>query len=150
MAGLKERQGSAEVSITDVARRARVSVGTVSRVINQHPKVDPALRRRVQIASRHLGFVPRVQHPCIALITGRRNPSLPVGYVSVMTSLISQFLADSRYAVELIDVENLDLLYEAHTEGAIGVVFDDRLVEAQKIPNLPLLTINSPLLDFGV
>src|SRR6059058_529389 len=150
MAGLRARQGTGEVSITDVARRARVSIGTVSRVINQHPKVDPALRRRVQIASRQLGFVPRVQHHCIALITGRRNPSLPVGYVSVMISLISQYLADSRYAVELIDVENLDLLYEAHTQGAIGVVFDDRLADATKIPNLPVLTINRPITERGI
>src|SRR6476620_8469085 len=150
MANVKDRQGTSEVSITDVARRARVSVGTVSRVINQHPKVDPALRRRVQIASRQLGFVPRLQHKCIALITGRRNPTLPIGYVSVMTSLVSQYLADSHYAVELIDLENLDLLYEAHTQGAIGVVFDDRLTEALKIPKLPLLTINSPLVQHGI
>src|SRR6478672_1249814 len=150
MPTIKDRDGNGDASITDVAKRARVSVGTVSRVINQHPKVDPALRRRVQIASRHLGFVPRVQHHCIALITGRRNPSLPVGYVSVMTSLISQFLADSRYAVELIDIENLDLLYEAHTLGAIGVVFDDRLAEATKIPNLPMLTINRPTPERGI
>jgi LacI family transcriptional regulator len=142
--------GSGEASITDVARRARVSVGTVSRVINQHPKVDPVLRRRVQIASRQLGFVPRLQRKCIALITGRRNPALPVGYVSVMTSLVSQYLADSHYAVELIDLENLDLLYEAHTQGAIGVVFDDRLVEAMKIPKLPIITINSPLVEHGI
>jgi DNA-binding LacI/PurR family transcriptional regulator len=150
MATLRDRSIGGEVSITDVARRARVSVGTVSRVINQHPKVDPLLRRRVQIASRQLGFVPRVQHHCIALITGRRNPTLPVGYVSVMTSLVSQYLADSQYAVELIDIENLDLLYEAHTLGAIGVVFDDRLAEAIKIPNLPVITINRPLLERGI
>ena len=150
MASIRDRQSGSEVSITDVAKRARVSVGTVSRVFNQHPKVDPALRRRVQIASRQLGFVPRVQHHCIALITGRRNPSLPVGYVSVMISLISQYLADSRYAVELIDVENLDLLYEAHTQGAIGVVFDDRLADATKIPNLPVLTINRPITERGI
>src|SRR5581483_12272302 len=99
MASVKERGNGTEVSITDVARRARVSVGTVSRVINQHPKVDPALRRRVQIASRQLGFIPRLQHRCIALITGRRNPALQIGYVSVMTSLVSQYLADSHYAV---------------------------------------------------
>jgi LacI family transcriptional regulator len=150
MAIAKERTNGCEVSITDVARRACVSVGTVSRVINQHPKVDPVLRRRVQIASRQLGFIPRVQHHCIALITGRRNPTLPVGYVSVMISLISQYLADSKYAVELIDIENLELLYEARTLGAIGVVFDDRLADALKIPKLPILTINSPLLERGI
>src|SRR5436305_12385221 len=125
MATLRDRSSGGEVSITDVARRARVSVGTVSRVINQHPTVDPLLRRRVQIASRQLGFIPRLQPRVIALITGRHNPSLPVGYTSVMTSLISQYLAANPYAVELIDIENLDLLYDAKVQGAIGAVFDD-------------------------
>lgn len=147
---IKGRPTSGEVSITDVAKSARVSVGTVSRVINRHPKVDPILRRRVQIASRQLGFVPKLQHRCVALITGRQNPSLPVGYVTVITSLITQYLASARYAVEIIDVENLDLLYEAHTEAAIGVVFDERLVEALKIPKLPIITINKPLLQHGI
>ena len=147
MAIVKEKAGNGEVSITDVARRARVSVGTVSRVINQHPKVDPLLRRRVHIASRQLGFIPRLQRHCIALVTGRRNPSLPpIGFVSVMTTLISQYLAQSRYAVELLSVDNLELLYEAQTQGAIGITFDERLVEALKIPKLPILTINGPSL----
>jgi LacI family transcriptional regulator len=150
MATIKARQGNGEVSITDVARSARVSVGTVSRVINQHPKVDPTLRRRVQIASRQLGFVPKLQHHCVALVTGRQNPSLPVGYVSVITSLISQYLAAARYAVELIDIENLDLLYEANTQAAIGVVSDERLIGALKIPKLPIITINRPLLEHGI
>src|ERR1700733_5164163 len=99
MSATREKNGNGmEVSVTDVAKKARVSVGTVSRVINQHPKVDPVLRRRVQIASRQLGFVPRLQHRCIALVTGRRNPALPpIGFVSVMTTLISQYLAESRY-----------------------------------------------------
>jgi DNA-binding LacI/PurR family transcriptional regulator len=140
-----------EASITDVARHARVSVGTVSRVFNQHPNVDSVLRRRVQIASRQLGFIPRVQRRCIALITGRRNPNIPpMSFVSVMTTLISQYLADSRYAVELIDSDNMDLLYEAHTQGAIGVTFDDRLTETLKIPKLPLITINHPMVQHGI
>jgi LacI family transcriptional regulator len=152
MANIRERDGDVtEASITDVARKARVSVGTASRVFNQHPSVDSVLRRRVQIASRQLGFVPRVQHRCIALVTGRRNPNVPpISFVSVMTTLISQYLADSGYAVELIDAENLELLYQAHTQGAIGVTFDDRLVEAKNIPRLPLITINHPMVRHGI
>jgi LacI family transcriptional regulator len=152
MATIRDRDADeSDASITDVARHAKVSVGTVSRVFNQHPNVDSVLRRRVQIASRQLGFVPRVQRSCIALITGRRNPNIPpMSFVSVMTTLVSQYLADSRFAVELIDVENLDLLYEAHTQGAIGVTFDDRLTEALKIPKLPLITINHPMVQHGI
>ncbi|MGA2493413.1 MAG: LacI family DNA-binding transcriptional regulator [Roseiarcus sp.] len=44
--------------IVDVARRAGVSVGSVSRVINEHPSVSPATRERVEIAVRELGYVP--------------------------------------------------------------------------------------------
>jgi len=39
-------------TIKDVARHARVSLGTVSRVINNFPDVDPALRERVDAAIR--------------------------------------------------------------------------------------------------
>jgi DNA-binding LacI/PurR family transcriptional regulator len=150
MAGIHDNDGP-DASITDVARRARVSVGTVSRVFNQHQNVDSALRRRVQIASRQLGFIPRVQHRCIALVTGRRKPNTPpVNFVSVMTTLISQYLADSRFAVELIDIENLELLYDAHTQGAIGITFDDRLIDALQIPRLQLITINHPMISHGI
>jgi LacI family transcriptional regulator len=44
--------------IGDVARRAGVSVGSVSRVINEHPTVTPATRERVKLAIRELGYVP--------------------------------------------------------------------------------------------
>ena len=44
--------------IVDVARRAGVSVGSVSRVINEHPTVTPATRERVERAVRELGYVP--------------------------------------------------------------------------------------------
>ncbi len=44
--------------IVDVARRAGVSVGSVSRVINEHPTVTAATRERVELAVRELGYVP--------------------------------------------------------------------------------------------
>jgi LacI family transcriptional regulator len=46
------------VRIVDVARRAGVSVGSVSRVINEHPTVTPVTRERVKLAVRELGYVP--------------------------------------------------------------------------------------------
>ena len=44
--------------IVDVARRAGVSVGSVSRVINDHPTVSLATRERVEAAVRELSYVP--------------------------------------------------------------------------------------------
>jgi LacI family transcriptional regulator len=45
-------------TIRDVARRARVSHQTVSRVINGHANVTPETRERVLRAIRELGYVP--------------------------------------------------------------------------------------------
>jgi LacI family transcriptional regulator len=40
----------------DIARRANVSIGTVSRVLNRHADVDSELRQRVESAVRKLGY----------------------------------------------------------------------------------------------
>jgi LacI family transcriptional regulator len=47
----------APVSIKDVAATARVSVGTVSNVLNRPEKVAESTRRRVQAAIKQLGFI---------------------------------------------------------------------------------------------
>lgn len=44
-------------SIRDVARHAGVSVGTVSNVLNDSPKVSPATAERVRVAIDELGYV---------------------------------------------------------------------------------------------
>lgn len=48
----------ATTTIVDVARAAGVSTATVSRVLNDHPKVDAALRARVLSAVKQLGYRP--------------------------------------------------------------------------------------------
>ncbi|MFO1282380.1 MAG: substrate-binding domain-containing protein [Burkholderiales bacterium] len=45
-------------TIRDVAKEARVSLGTVSRVLNGHESVSPEIRARVERAIRTLGYAP--------------------------------------------------------------------------------------------
>jgi len=45
-------------TIYDVSKNANVSVATVSRVLNNNPKVDVVLKQRVLESIRELGFVP--------------------------------------------------------------------------------------------
>lgn len=54
-------------TIRDVAREAAVSVASVSRALNGHDSVGPAMRSRVQAAAAALGYVPHA---------GARNLSL--------------------------------------------------------------------------
>jgi DNA-binding LacI/PurR family transcriptional regulator len=58
LAGYIEHRGSALATIQDVARRARVSPATVSRVLNSSSTVHPDLVRRVRAAVEALSYQP--------------------------------------------------------------------------------------------
>ncbi|GEL95755.1 LacI family DNA-binding transcriptional regulator [Cellulomonas composti] len=61
----------APATIEEVARRAGVSRSTVSRVLNDVPTVDAAMRRRVEAAVRETGYVPSLA--ARSLVTGRTH-----------------------------------------------------------------------------
>src|SRR5579859_1781660 len=61
----------ATISIRDVARRARVSIATVSRAVNRVTSVDPELAKRVWKAVEEVGYVPNTQ--ARALVSGRSH-----------------------------------------------------------------------------
>jgi LacI family transcriptional regulator len=59
----------ASVSIRDVAKRANVSIATVSRTVNRIATVDPELAKRVWKAVEEVGYVPNPQ--ARTLVSGR-------------------------------------------------------------------------------
>ncbi len=83
---------SSRISIKDVAAAVGVSIGTVSRVINHKPNVDPECARKVREAIQSLGFTP---NPMAANLP-RKTESLgmrsslsargAIGFLSVNTS----------------------------------------------------------------
>jgi LacI family transcriptional regulator len=75
------------VTIREVAHRARVSVATVSRVLNDSGPVGPETRRRVQEAVEELGYVP---HGGARSLIMRRTNVLGV----VLPELYSEFFSE--------------------------------------------------------
>lgn len=141
---------SADASLVDVAREAKASLGTVSRVMNGNDTVSDDLRRRVIKAGRKLGFAPKRRRRTVAVITGRQSPGMPVGYVSVMTSLLMRGALQRDAGIELFDIEQLDKVASCHIDAAVGVVFDDRLQALNDYPSLPVVAINHPMADQGI
>lgn len=137
-------------SVIDVARHASVSPGTVSRVMNGYLDVDPEIRRHVLISSRKIGFTPRRQHHCIALIVDPPPATAPAGYTATLIAQLTRQLGEQHFSLELITVDEIELAYEAHVRGAIGIVFDRRISRLLEIPNLPILTVNMPMTELGI
>ena len=63
-------------TIRDVARLARVAVGTVSRVVNHHPEVNAELRARVLRAAQELSYRPNARARSFA-----RNSSAVLSFI---------------------------------------------------------------------
>lgn len=60
------------VTMQDIARRAKVHVSTVSRALSNDPRINPAVRESIQQIARDLGYRP---NPLVsALIRSRRSP----------------------------------------------------------------------------
>ncbi len=103
-------------TISDVARVAKVSIATVSRVVNAPEGVRSALRERVQAAIVQLGYVP---HPGARILKSRRTgtvgaifPTVDNAIFATAINALQQRLAASDHQL-LIATSGYDPAVEA-------------------------------------
>jgi DNA-binding LacI/PurR family transcriptional regulator len=95
------------ITIREVAKKARVAVGTVSRVINGKADVDPKLRTQVERAIHDLGYRPNVR---------ARN-------LSRNSSPILSFILSNRSFVHLFHSHILQGVEEYCSQNGYFVIF---------------------------
>ncbi len=83
------------VTIKDVAKRARVSIGTVSRVINGRPDVDGKLRQKVEQAIKELNYRPSARARNFV-----QNSSPVISFIQSNRKLVYAFHTDVLQSVE--------------------------------------------------
>ncbi|HEX4167974.1 MAG TPA: LacI family DNA-binding transcriptional regulator [Bryobacteraceae bacterium] len=86
---------SSTPTMKDIAARANVSIGTVSRVLNRHDDVDRVLRERVELAVRKLGY--RMNQRTRAMV---HSKSRMIGLI-----VCNDFGLSSAHALLLLGVE---------------------------------------------
>jgi LacI family gluconate utilization system Gnt-I transcriptional repressor len=103
------------VTITDVARRARVGESTVSRVLRNHGSVSQATREKILKAAADLNYVPNRIAGALASMTSKL---IGVVIPSVGNTVIPEVLAGANTVLEnagfqpVIGVSNYDPLRE--------------------------------------
>lgn len=147
----------ASLTIKDVARRAKVSVGTVSRVINNAKNVDAELRARVTSAMGELGFSPdpaartlrsRNSRVIGVVLPDIKNPLTSAAILGVEPVLsdagYTMFLASS-YADVRREKEIVDHFEKRRVDGIIAMVASD--VDADTLVRMRGLTMPLVLLE---
>ena len=151
-------------TIADVARRARVSTATVSRVLAGHGRARQETRDRVFAAARDLGYRPsgvarslrqRATRTLGLIVTDIENPFFPQ-----LVRAVEDAAHDRGYAILLCNAADdperesgyLDLLVDRWVDGVIiaasslGGRHREWLADAP----LPIVLVNSPEQDVGL
>lgn len=102
MARARERTDG-RARIKDVARHARVSVGTVSHVLSGHATVSEELRARVQQSIEALGYVPnfhaqRLRHS-LSRVLGLCLPQASTAYFNALAETFEEIASREGYGV---------------------------------------------------
>lgn len=149
-----------KVSIEDVAERAKVSITTVSRVLNKFPTVTPENQAKVEEAIAHLKFKPNISAQRLARGVNNAIGLVMPGYPGIFHSF---------YAIEIIrgvghacETLKLDLVFHItdgtnplNTNAVGGVIFADIIenrqqVEAAVESGMPSVVINNQVEDLDI
>jgi DNA-binding LacI/PurR family transcriptional regulator len=126
------------VNIREIAKKARVSHSTVSRVINNLPTVDPKLAKRVQTVIEQVGYRPNYQAQ--ALARGRSHTvGLVVSELSGGNPFFGEIILYFERAAVAEGYEVLISFADTETNPEDVVVCADRMKERQ-VEGIAVLT----------
>lgn len=150
------------ITIYDIAEQAQVSIATVSRVFNDHPRVSPATRQRVLEVAETLGYQPNASAQSLA----RRRTNLICAVIPMMTNYffvevlrgLQDRLAESEFDLMVYSARTLeevdDQLERAlHRGKAAGVMLFSTPLTSVRVTSLqqseqPLVLVDSFHPDF--
>jgi LacI family transcriptional regulator len=153
------RPSANTVTVSDVARAARVSMATVSRVLNGNASVDQKLRKRVIAAAGRLGYTPHAAARALAsqrsrtigaVIPTLENINFAVGVAALQRRITGAgytlLLGSSNYDVE----EELRQVKALAAHGVAGMMLvgarhADGLYELLQAKSIPF--VNTWVLD---
>ncbi|GAB4125417.1 MAG: LacI family DNA-binding transcriptional regulator [Roseiflexaceae bacterium] len=125
-----------DVTIYDVAKRAGVSITTVSRVLNQPERVNPETRARVYQAIEVLGFVPRAE----AVARARTH----VGRIGVLSPFFTfpSFAQRLRAMANTLSESNFELVIYNVNSASNLESYLNTLPILRRLDGIVLLSLN--------
>ncbi len=151
-----------KVTIRDVAREARVSIATVSRVLNGSERVSEETRKRVVKAIRKLGYKPlKMNNPMMSSkvkVIGILVPDIFAYHYSDITEGAAEYLCQNGYEPFVYmfhrklesEIMAIDYFFMSKVNGLIVCTSreDDRYLKVVEETAIPVVTIDRENMDF--
>jgi LacI family transcriptional regulator len=139
-------------TIRDVAKRAGVSIATVSRALNEKGDVSDETRERVREVARSIGYsadpaarslaTQRTHLVAVAVGDNAGHRDLSLVFFGKVLAAISRRLAQSRYDPLLLQPHDVGLEHRFDAAVLIGVDADDALVSDLVSRDVPLVGVD--------
>jgi LacI family transcriptional regulator, galactose operon repressor len=132
-------------SIYDVAKKAGVSIGTVSRVFNNKQDVADQTRESVLTAAKRVRYMPKIsaRRVSVGLVVQDLEHANEVGFISNTITTLAKHMAAKGAILELLPNENLDAVYRNYIQGIIAIVFGSDCGPLATIRDIPVVMINN-------
>lgn len=151
---LQTKPTESKLTINDLAEQTGVSIGTVSRVLNQRGRVAAETRRRVLAAARAANFKPRVaaRRTTVAVVSDRWQFATQGGYVSHLINRLADALTSKDVAVELFTERNIQQLKDRYVDGVIAMPWDTATLDLLRgLKEVPVVVMSRfDLKEFSV
>ncbi|MFG0248562.1 MAG: LacI family DNA-binding transcriptional regulator [Phycisphaeraceae bacterium JB051] len=135
-------------TISQVAKHAKTSIGTVSRVLNNKKNVSPEAKQRVLKAIAELNYTPtvasnRYQFVVVTYQLRPKQEGNDTYFVTLLTQLLYQLNTHFRH-VQILSLEQLDQLDPRHVSTVIHISQSQEADEQiqQQLGQIPLIHIN--------
>lgn len=133
-------------SVQAVAKKAGVSVATVSRVFNNRSCVKKEAQDKVLAAAEALGFIPRftARRDCIVLVVESTQRYAMKAYGSmVVAGLLNRVVARGEI-LNLVSADDMDMIRGLAPKGVISALYRPESLEMlSKLDDLPVVTLNA-------
>jgi LacI family transcriptional regulator len=131
------------MNIREIAKRARVSTATVSRVVNRIPTVNPQMAKRVWNVIEELGYYPNTQ--ARALVSGRSRI-----FGLIISDITNPFFPEIVQVFETIAVQNrYEILLSSTSNDPKRMESSARRMIERRVEGVAVLTfgMEEPLLE---
>ena len=133
-----------QITLSDVAKAAGVSIGTASRAMNNRSRVSASARRSVLDAARELGYLRPVRRTrVIAILAPTFEIRMLSDYFLLMFNAFRSEIHDRGYRAVTLSREDFPLLNEWPVDGAVSLDYIGEISrQFPRTSNIPLVCCN--------
>ncbi len=152
------------VSIKDIAKEANVSPSTVSRALNNHPRISDKTKKQIQTLAKEMEYVPS---NIARDLVGQHSATIGVAIADFLNPFYSDIVASiedvavannyqvfvsSFYRDKQRELELFNIFYERRFAGIIvsGSLVDNEYLSLPNSDFMPVVLINCPHYPFSV